>query len=50
MSNFDFLQKEWPLVAKLAQTAENYIYDDPNSCLILDMMRKNESVITRLIR
>ena len=34
MSNFDFLQKEWPLVAKLAQTAENYIYDDPNSCLI----------------
>ena len=25
MSNFDFLQKEWPLVAKLAQTAENYI-------------------------
>ena len=34
MSNFDFLQKEWPLLAKLAQTAENYIYDDPNSCLI----------------
>lgn len=34
MSNFDFLQKEWPLVAKLVQTAENYIYDDPNSCLI----------------
>ena len=34
MSNFDFLQEEWPLAAKLAQSAENNIYDDPNSCLI----------------
>lgn len=34
MSNFEFLQKEWPLIAQLAQSAENYIYDDPNSCLI----------------
>ncbi len=31
MSNFDFSQEEWPLAAKLAQSAENYIYDDPNS-------------------
>ena len=34
MSNFDFLQEEWPLAAKLAQSAENHVHYDPNSCLI----------------
>lgn len=48
MSNFDFLQKEWPLVAKLAQSAENYIYDDPNSCLIkLGMLA--EYIVTYIV-
>ena len=31
MGNFDFLQEDWPALAKLAQSAESYIYDDPNS-------------------
>ena len=34
MGNFDFLQKEWPDLAKLANSAEIYLYSDPNSCLI----------------
>ena len=42
MGNFDFLQKDWPALAKLAQSAESYIYDDPNSCLIkLGMLAEN---------
>lgn len=48
MSNFDFLQKEWPLIAKLAQSAENYIHDDPNSCLIkLGMLA--EYIVTYIV-
>ena len=34
MGNFDFLQKDWPALAKLANSAEIYLYSDPNSCLI----------------
>ena len=33
MSNFEFLEKEWPLLAKIAETSEGYLYDDPNACL-----------------
>ncbi len=33
MNNFSILDKEWPLLAKLAQSAENYIYTDANACL-----------------
>lgn len=33
-SNFDFLEKKWPLLASIGSTAEKYIYTDSNSCLI----------------
>lgn len=33
-SNFDFLEKRWPLLASIGNTAEKYIYTDSNSCLI----------------
>jgi type I restriction enzyme R subunit len=33
-SNFDFLVKSFPALAKLGSTAENYLYSDTNSCLI----------------
>lgn len=33
MSNFKFLEKEWPLIAKIGATSECYLYDDPNACL-----------------
>lgn len=33
-SNFDFLEKRWPLLASIGSTAEKYIYTDSNSCLI----------------
>lgn len=33
MSNFDFLEKEWPLLAKIGMASEGYLYDDPNACL-----------------
>ncbi len=33
MSNFDFLQNEWPLLAKYVTMAEQYLYTDSNACL-----------------
>lgn len=33
MSNFDFLEKEWPLLAKIGEASEGYLYDDPNASL-----------------
>lgn len=33
MNNFGFLKTEWPLLAKLAEAAESYLYDDANACL-----------------
>lgn len=33
-SNFDFLEKAFPSLAGLGSIAENYLYTDPNSCLI----------------
>ena len=33
-SNFKFLQKEFPILAKLGQLAEIYCYSDSNSCLM----------------
>lgn len=33
MSNFDFLKTDYPLLSKLGETAENYLYNDPNACL-----------------
>lgn len=32
-SNFDFLNKYWGTLAKIGQTAESYLYNDPNSCI-----------------
>lgn len=32
-SNFDFLSKYWNTLAKIGQTAENYLYTDPNACI-----------------
>lgn len=33
-SNFEFLNKSFPVLSNLGGTAENYIYSDTNSCLI----------------
>jgi len=30
-SNFEFLNKYWPVLAQLGANAENYLYSDPNS-------------------
>ena len=32
-SNFDFLNKYWPVLAQLGANAENYLYSDPNACI-----------------
>ncbi|MFA6857008.1 MAG: DUF4145 domain-containing protein [Treponema sp.] len=34
MANFEFLSADYPLLYSLANTAELYLYSDPNSCLI----------------
>lgn len=33
-SNFEFLAKNFPILAQLGETAENYLYSDANSCLM----------------
>lgn len=33
MSNFEFLEKDWPLLAKIGVMSEGYLYNDPNACL-----------------
>lgn len=33
-SNFDFLQKEFPVLAQFGRAAEAYLYSDSNSCLM----------------
>lgn len=33
-SNFSFIEKTFPVIAEIGQTAENYLYSDTNSCLI----------------
>lgn len=33
-SNFIFLEERWPLLTSIGNTAEKYLYSDPNSCLI----------------
>lgn len=32
-SNFEFLSRYWPVLAKLGANAENYLYSDPNVCI-----------------
>lgn len=32
-SNFHFLNRYWPALAQIGETAENYVYSDPNACL-----------------
>lgn len=32
-SNFEFLNKYWPALAQIADTAEKYLYSDPNACM-----------------
>ena len=32
-SNFEYLNKYYPELAKLGNTAECYLYSDPNSCI-----------------
>lgn len=32
-SNFDFLNRYWPVLAQIGSTAENYLYSDPNACI-----------------
>ena len=33
MSNFEFLEKDWPLLAKIGVMSEGYLYNDSNACL-----------------
>ncbi len=33
MSNFAFLEQEWPLLAKIGEASEDYLYIDANACL-----------------
>lgn len=32
-SNFEFLNRYWPVLAQLGANAENYLYSDPNVCV-----------------
>lgn len=32
-SNFGFLNRYWPALAQIGETAENYLYSDPNACI-----------------
>ena len=32
-SNFEFLNRYWPVLAQLGANAENYLYSDPNACV-----------------
>ena len=32
-SNFKFLNRYWPALAQIGETAENYLYSDPNACI-----------------
>lgn len=32
-SNFEFLNHYWPTLSKIGSMAENYLYDDPNTCI-----------------
>ena len=32
-SNFEFLNRYWPALAQIGETAENYLYSDPNACV-----------------
>ena len=32
-SNFEFLNRYWPVLAQLGANAENYLYSDPNTCI-----------------
>ena len=32
-SNFEFLNRHWPVLAQLGANAENYLYSDPNACI-----------------
>lgn len=32
-SNFQFLDIYWPVLAKIGEAAENYLYSDPNTCI-----------------
>lgn len=32
-SNFEFLNRYWETLAKIGETAESYLYNDPNACI-----------------
>ena len=32
-SNFEFLNRYWPALTQIGETAENYLYSDPNACV-----------------
>lgn len=32
-SNFEFLNRYWPALAQIGETAESYLYSDPNACI-----------------
>ena len=34
VSNFEFLEKDFPVLANFGELAEKYCYSDSNSCLI----------------
>ena len=47
-SNFQFIEKYWPEIARLGEAAEAYVYSDPNTCIAkLGML--GERVVLRLL-
>lgn len=48
-SNFDFLNKYWPVLAQLGANAENYLYSDPNACIYKLGMFSERLVLEMLV-
>ena len=48
MSNFDFLNKKWPLLSKLGTQAESYIHTDSNASM-LKMRMFGEQIIDYIL-
>lgn len=48
-SNFEFLNKYWPVLAQLGANAENYLYSDPNACIYKLGMFSERLVLEMLV-
>ncbi|CDI50596.1 hypothetical protein [Clostridium tetani] len=48
MSNFTFLNKKWPILAKLGTQAESYLHTDNNASM-LKMRMFGEQIIDHML-